>query len=399
MLIPAIAGATAMALVGGMGYATAMHKNDVTLTVDGAVMALQVREDTVDEVLGAQGIELGKHDVVMPSKDAEVVDGLEITVLHARPLTVSVDGESREVWTTADTVDEALGYLDLDAKDSKLSASRSTPIGREGLAVDITTAKDVTLVTAGKETPVRLAGTVGDVLRKSLIMPDDNDKLSIKPETELADGMRIEFTQVDVATSTKHKSIPFEKKTVKSDKLEKGKTEVTTKGKNGTLKETFANVYHDGKLVSSDKKSEEVVTKPVTEVTTVGTYVKPEPKPEPKSEPTRESKSEAKPTPKKESSSTPRRSGGKYDWMRAAGIPESQWQYVDYIVSKESGWNPSARNPSSGACGLVQALPCSKLGSNWRDPVHALKWQYSYVNARYGGYAGAYSFWKRNHWY
>lgn len=92
-------------------------------------------------------------------------------------------------------------------------------------------------------------------------------------------------------------------------------------------------------------------------------------------------------------------SGTKYDWMRAAGIPERQWQYADYIVSRESGWNPRAVNPYSGACGLAQAYPCSKLGSRWYDPVVALKWQYNYVNERYGGYAGAYNFWVRNRWY
>jgi hypothetical protein len=44
-------------------------------------------------------------------------------------------------------------------------------------------------------------------------------------------------------------------------------------------------------------------------------------------------------------------------------------------------------------------LPCSKIPGDWRDPVTSLKWQYGYVTARYGGYAGAYSFWRANHWY
>lgn len=91
--------------------------------------------------------------------------------------------------------------------------------------------------------------------------------------------------------------------------------------------------------------------------------------------------------------------GTKEQWMAQAGIPNSEWKYVDYIVSKESGWNPNAVNKSSGACGLVQSLPCSKLGTNWRNPVHALIWQKNYVKARYGGYAQAYAFWVANHWY
>jgi hypothetical protein len=92
-------------------------------------------------------------------------------------------------------------------------------------------------------------------------------------------------------------------------------------------------------------------------------------------------------------------SGSKSDWMKSAGIPESEWQYVDFIVARESSWNPNAVNASSGACSLAQALPCSKIGGDWRDPVVALKWQYNYVNGRYGGYKGAYDFWLANNWY
>ena len=91
--------------------------------------------------------------------------------------------------------------------------------------------------------------------------------------------------------------------------------------------------------------------------------------------------------------------GNKDAWMAAAGIPQDQWGYVDSIVSRESSWNPNAVNASSGACGLAQALPCSKMGPNWSDPVVALKWQYNYVNNRYGGYPQAVAFWNANHWY
>lgn len=92
--------------------------------------------------------------------------------------------------------------------------------------------------------------------------------------------------------------------------------------------------------------------------------------------------------------------GSKEDWLLASGIPQSDWTYVDFIVKRESGWNPKALNKSSGACGLAQALPCAKTGcANYSDPVCALKWQYGYVKARYGGYAGAYNFWLKSNWY
>lgn len=101
--------------------------------------------------------------------------------------------------------------------------------------------------------------------------------------------------------------------------------------------------------------------------------------------------------------------GNKEAWMTAAGIPQSDWWAVDWLVSRESGWNPCAYNPGrsdctsdftpSTACGLVQTLPCGKAGTNWRDPVAALIWQKNYVCgakfAPYGGcYSGAVAYWQ-----
>lgn len=91
--------------------------------------------------------------------------------------------------------------------------------------------------------------------------------------------------------------------------------------------------------------------------------------------------------------------GTKADWLRASGIPESQWSYVDSIVTRESGWNPNAVNKSSGSCGLGQQLPCGKWAGAWNDPVAALKAMNSYVTARYGSWAGAVAFWNANKWY
>jgi hypothetical protein len=91
--------------------------------------------------------------------------------------------------------------------------------------------------------------------------------------------------------------------------------------------------------------------------------------------------------------------GAPAEWMAAAGIAESDWGYVDYIVAKESGWNPNATNKSSGACGLVQALPCSKVPGNGYDPVDNLRWANGYATGRYGSWAGAHAFWTKNHWW
>jgi hypothetical protein len=87
--------------------------------------------------------------------------------------------------------------------------------------------------------------------------------------------------------------------------------------------------------------------------------------------------------------------------MALAGISQSDYPYVDYIISHESGWNPGAHN-ASGAYGLCQALPGSKMasaGSDWpSNPVTQLKWCSGYAS-RYGGWAGSYNYWVSHHYW
>lgn len=90
-------------------------------------------------------------------------------------------------------------------------------------------------------------------------------------------------------------------------------------------------------------------------------------------------------------------SGDCSTWMSQAGITHP---LAIQLIQKESGCNPLAVNPTSGACGIPQALPCSKLpqGVN-TSPADQLIWMQNYVNTRYGGWDGAWSFWRANNWY
>lgn len=86
-------------------------------------------------------------------------------------------------------------------------------------------------------------------------------------------------------------------------------------------------------------------------------------------------------------------------WMLEAGIPENQWDIAYELVRRESTWNPVAVNPSSGACGLQQELPCGKSGCNLGDAICGLKWMQEYVNSRYGGWSNAVAFHDKMGWY
>jgi len=95
-------------------------------------------------------------------------------------------------------------------------------------------------------------------------------------------------------------------------------------------------------------------------------------------------------------------SGSHKHWLQQAGIPESWWPATNEIITAESGWNPKARN-SSGAYGLPQSLPASKMasaGSDWRtNPITQLKWYKGYIKSRYGSIGKAISFRHAHGWY
>lgn len=86
------------------------------------------------------------------------------------------------------------------------------------------------------------------------------------------------------------------------------------------------------------------------------------------------------------------------EWLATAGIPQDQWSAAEILVQRESSWNPNAYN-SIGACSLVQALPCSKIQGDWRDPVTALKWGHGYVVSRYGTWQAALNHSYTHNWY
>lgn len=84
-------------------------------------------------------------------------------------------------------------------------------------------------------------------------------------------------------------------------------------------------------------------------------------------------------------------------------LTQEQKNMWAFIIDHESGWNPTDQNASSGAYGLGQALPASKMAPYGDDymtnPKTQLKWMYAYMQDRYQGIEGAYNFWLAHNWY
>jgi hypothetical protein len=91
--------------------------------------------------------------------------------------------------------------------------------------------------------------------------------------------------------------------------------------------------------------------------------------------------------------------GSHEELMAEAGIAASDFANADWTVSHESGWNPYAVEPTSGACHLGQELPCGKSGCAVTDEVCQLRWMNSYVLARYGSWSAEVAFHEENGYY
>src|SRR4029453_16636641 len=264
-------GATTLALAGTtFGYAN-LNKS-VTLSVDGQTSQVSTSADTVGALLKSKEIEVTSHDVVAPNLDAKVEEGTRIAVKFGREVTFTIDGTKQTVWTTAITVDEALSALAIDLAGAQLSTSRSSSIGRQGLGIIIATEKTVVIIDAGKKRTVTTTGqTLADALAAAKITVDRNDRLSASPNTRLVDGSKFTLIRGDVKSKTKKFKVDFDTTRKKTNTLNKGVTKVDTPGVSGVRAVTYRLVWHDGEIVRRTKIKSKLIKKPVTEVILVGT--------------------------------------------------------------------------------------------------------------------------------
>jgi len=192
--MPALIGAAALVCaltIGGVTVA-ALTKN-VTITVDGAPQEVTTLAGSVAGALDAAGLTVSEHDTLAPAADAGISDGTQIALQRGRLLTLTIDGQRRQIWTTATTVEDALAELGQDPSSFKLSANRSRQIPMNGLAVTAATLHAVTLTNRGarSERISSAATTVGGLLRDQGITLAAADRVTPAPKTRLTDGAKI----------------------------------------------------------------------------------------------------------------------------------------------------------------------------------------------------------------
>jgi resuscitation-promoting factor RpfB len=262
-----------------VGYA-ALSKS-VTVSLDGQPREVTAMGGTVGDVLESEGIDVGKHDIVAPSVDEEVAEGSRISVRFGRPLELSVDGNETTHWVTSTDVAAALGEIGSRFLGADLSTSRSAGIGRDGMALEVVTPKKLKLEIGAKK-PVKrelTALTVKDALKEMDVKVDKRDIVKPGLNKELDDGDRVVFTDIRVVTKrVKAESIDFDTIEREDSSMLEGKTDVIRAGDEGSRDVTYKRTFRNGKLVATKVISQKVLEAPRDRIVAVGTK-DPEPAP------------------------------------------------------------------------------------------------------------------------
>ena len=289
------------------------------------------------------------------------------------------NGDKLIVKTGARTVGDALERAGIVLSDGDIvEPGLETEINANNYHINIYRARPVVIKDGVVERYLMTASYDAKTIAKEAgVTVYDGDEIAMVPNAEFLEaGVAnvYELTRNGGRTITEEVEIPFTEETVRDAELENGKTEVRQLGEVGTKRIYYNVQYVDNVEVSREIVSEEVIREPVARVTAVGAK-----------------------------RSLPPASGTCAEWARAAGVSEADLATALDLMYHESGCRVDARNASSGAYGIPQALPGSKMaafGSDWEtNPITQIKWMISYVNGRYGGWAQASNWWYAHGWY
>ncbi|MFE0652884.1 ubiquitin-like domain-containing protein [Streptomyces sp. NPDC059534] len=258
-------------LAGGTSAFVADDKA-VRLSVDGVPRTLHTFADEVDELLADEGLTVGPHDIVAPAPGEALASGDEIVVRYGRPVALTLDGQRRQVWTTARTVEGALRQLGVRAEGAHLSVSRAAPISRQGLALDVRTERTITFLADGRERTVRTnAATVREALVEAGITLSGQDTTSVPPGAFPRDGQTVNVLRITGSRQVREEAIPYAVETVRDPELFAGTETVARQGVPGVRRVTYSLRTVNGVRQKPRRIGEEVVRGPVARQVRIGT--------------------------------------------------------------------------------------------------------------------------------
>jgi uncharacterized protein YabE (DUF348 family) len=266
----ALVGALLLALASAGGYAVAAHKT-VTLSVDGSPITVSTMKSRVIDVVRENGFTIGERDDLYPAADQPLHQSDTIELRRSRPLQVSMDGqESKQVWTTASTVDEALAQLSL-TDTAPAAASRGSRLPLAGMALPVVSAKNVHIEDGGVVNDQRLAApNVGLLLAAAGAPLEQGDKVLPPPSTPVTEGMQIAVTRIRMQKVTERVPLPPPAQRIEDPTMNMSRHVVDDPGTPGVQDVTFAVSIVDGVVTGRLPVANDVMTQARPSVMRVG---------------------------------------------------------------------------------------------------------------------------------
>ncbi len=282
---------------------------EITLTIEDGKSETTVTAtvgETVEEVLEAAEITVGAHDVVTPEPDYQLQeDDTTITIERYMEVTIHDGDDVQEVGLYGGTVQDALDEADIELGENDTVDPEPDTSLTDGMEITVERWHTVTLTIDGEsEEILTSAMTVQDLLDEQEIELGEEDEITPEPDTEIEDDMEIVIERSSTREVTETEEVPYETTYEDSDDLYEGETSVSQKGVKGEKKVTYKVTYENGEEVSREKVSEEVTKEPVKEIILRGTKqyeateeISAADEAEPEAEPETEAEPEAEPEP------------------------------------------------------------------------------------------------------
>ena len=221
-------------------YAVADYKT-VTLSVDGIAMTVPTMKSRVIDIIRENGFSVSERDDLYPAAGERVPNAANIVLRRSRPLQISLDGQNtKQVWTTASTVDEALAQLSM-TDTAPAAASRGSRVPLAGMALPVVSAKTIELDDAGVVRNVHLAAArVGDLLAGIGAPLLQSDVVTPGAAAPVIDGMHVQVIRNRIEKITERVPLIPPKRRIEDPAMNKDREVVEDPGSPGTQDVTFS---------------------------------------------------------------------------------------------------------------------------------------------------------------
>ncbi|OBG22176.1 Resuscitation-promoting factor RpfB [Mycobacterium sp. 852002-51057_SCH5723018] len=266
-----VVGGLLLALGLAGGFAVSASKT-VTLTVDGIAMRVTTMKSRVIDIVQENGYAVDERDDLYPAGDVQVHDAANIVLRRSRPLQISLDGrDTKQVWTTASTVDEALAQLAM-TDTAPAAASRGSRVPLAGMALPVVSAKTVHINDGGEVRTVHQpAPSVAALLSAAGAPLLESDQVVPSATSPIVDGMEIQVTRNRIQRVTERVPLQPPARRVEDPEMNISRQVVEDPGSPGTQDVTFAVATVNGVETGRLPIANSVVTPAREAVVRVGT--------------------------------------------------------------------------------------------------------------------------------